>query len=399
MHLLRVGNKLARLDGRLITDEGGAPCCCGPGFAVKFVECCDADPTLWIAAEIVDGCEGVTVGELCYRSTGQVATIADLARAGVEVLRQFTPGDGCTAGCTDPRCRACPVECCITAYLGGCLTTDPRRCCLLGSAYKLTYERVVEYRRTGPLSRGLTIIDGGVTRCVPGYDPGVVREFTETTSAVMWHTGTLNTGESCSGIQPSAHQTFRRTGRQFAADSIRYDTDQARWIVTNPRYVEIDEFTQSDAPLFARGELPTILYLETDARTPDGFPIGNGCDFRRRVEVCAVQNPNEPCPGPNNPIDTIYERAISGTFDCSGGTQTLTEYVTEFACAGQPNEVPMPSVRTTRHTWTVEILSRVGCEVQSCDDIGPDPNGGGSGLIAGGGAGSGCAGCRQEPGL
>jgi len=54
--LLAIAGKLRTLSRRLVTDAGGAPCCCGPG------EDCPCDPALRLQAFRADTCRGGVVG-------------------------------------------------------------------------------------------------------------------------------------------------------------------------------------------------------------------------------------------------------------------------------------------------------------------------------------------------
>lgn len=394
--ILRTGGKLATVGGRLVLDAGGAPCCCGPGFAVKFVECCNADPVLWVDQALVSGCQGIIVGGICYRSTGQVERISALESAGVDVIRAFTAGDGCISGCFDPRCPTCATECCITAYMRGCLTTDPRRCCLLGSAYRLEYTETTTLLRTGWMA-GFTIIDNGAQICIV-YDPGIIEEYTETRTGTVIHTGTDALGNSCSGVQPTANQTYRRYGRRHVYDQLQVDAPTRRVIPINPRYEDIDERSQSDIPMFVRGELPDPLYLDTGVNDPlTGVPIGNGCNFSTTFDSCERAGTDlDPCPSPTNPLVRRTINTISGAWNCEGGSQDLHTVDLEYACTREITPNVRTTITHTRREWTIQIMSTTGCEVESCADLDPPPNGGG-GLI--GRPVGGCNGCRREPGL
>ena len=134
------GGKLIALDGKL-ADASCLDACCDGGDAIKFVECCDGEPSLWVAEDIAGSCTTIKVGELCYRNTGQAESISDIESAGGQVLRAFneTAGDGCVTDCYDNRCRACPRECCLRAFLPRCEVTalgplGAAQCCGLGSA-------------------------------------------------------------------------------------------------------------------------------------------------------------------------------------------------------------------------------------------------------------------------
>jgi len=54
--LLAIAGKLRTLSRRLVTDAGGAPCCCGPG------EVCPCDPALRLQSFRADTCRGGTTG-------------------------------------------------------------------------------------------------------------------------------------------------------------------------------------------------------------------------------------------------------------------------------------------------------------------------------------------------
>lgn len=391
--LVRIGNTLSVVGGQLVTDAGGAPCCCGPGSAVKFAECCDGDPSIWVDAALVEGCQTIHVGELCYSRTGETAQIVDLERAGVAVMRRFGPEtDGCVSGCYDSRCRPCPTECCIRALLPACRTDEARRCCILGSAYALRLTKTVEYRVWGAAC--LNEYNPGPNSCFTQFPSGAcvgfvtdpLIESTETLRATMFHSGNDLFGYPCSGITPSANRFYRRTGRGWFVDGYTVDAQPI-----NGRYEPIDESWQDQQFMLARGEMPQVAYIDVGDH-------GEACNASRTFTACERQETDlDPCPSPTNPIVRRDDIAVAGAWDCNGGRQVLTESGYRVSCASGNNPLTTYYTRTTTLEWTVEILSRVGCEQLNCSDGQPDPNGGGSGFIAR--PAGGCAGCRQESGL
>lgn len=396
--------ELATKDGRLVLRDGrlaDASClteCCDGLNAVKFVECCDGDPVLWVLESLVAGCVSIKVGEFCYRNTGEVQAIADLEHAGISVLRAFTPntGDGCVTDCRDERCRECPTACCVRAYLPPCRTDQPRRCCLLGSAYLLVYTKTVSYRLWG-FDCASDLRAGGGCFARLGQEPPCygfqldpLEEWVETTNASMIHTGEDAQGNSCSGVNPSGDRFIRRIGRRWTVE--RYTSDAEP---VNGRYEDIDERTQDNRQHFARGEMPDVIYGQTQDRDANGNPIGEACNFTGHFRSCArVESEIDPCPSPTNPLVRMDDVQISGTWDCNGGLQTVVETGERRSCG--ETEVPLRQYyrRETVISWTVTILSRQGCEVSTCADADPMPGGG---LLAGGD--SGCLGCRDGKGL
>ena len=396
--------ELITKDGRLVLRDGrlaDASClteCCDGLNAVKFVECCDGDPVLWVLESLVAGCVSIKVGEFCYRNTGEVQAIADLEHAGLSVLRAFTPntGDGCVSDCRDERCRDCPTACCVRAYLPACRSDQPRRCCLLGSAYRLEYTRTVSYRLWGYDCASDLRPGGGCFSRIGqeppcyGYQTDPLEEWVETINATMIHTGEDAFGSSCSGVQPSGNRFIRRTGRRWTVE--RYTSDAEP---VNGRYEPIDERTQDNRQHFARGEMPSVIYGQTEERDAQGNPIGEACNFSGHFRSCArAESEIDPCPSPTNPLVRIDDVQISGSWDCAGGVQTVVEQGERRSCGETSHPLSQFYRRETVTTWTVTILSRQGCEVETCADADPMPGGG---LLAGGSGG--CAGCRGGPGL
>jgi hypothetical protein len=383
------GRIVARI-GRLL-DETCADACCVSGEAIKFTECCDGDPVLWVWSQIAEHCASIGVGDRCYANTGERASIADLERSGIAVLRQFTTGDGCRNGCGDERCRACPTACCLVGYVAPCRDIDPRRCCVFGSAYRLDYTERTTYRRVGydcgRIGYCVTIIDGGGSRCI-GYDIGVVEEWEETLTATVFHAGTDALGNSCSGYNTAGSRYYRKVGRVFEADGYTVQ-NQAFVVPINPRYRDIDDRWADENLHFARGEMPTPEYVDVGQ-------WGEACDAQQLWEQCERTGTElDPCPSDTNPLTRRRRVSVVGSWDCSGGRQTVTVTDDEYGCPRDPNPLATRTERITIREWRVVILSNVGCEVTTCADALP---GDGSGGLIGAPVG-GCVSCRQSPGL
>jgi len=382
--LLSISGRLATRDGRLL-DSACAAVCCTPQNAIRFTECCDGDPVIWVLESLGAGCRVIHVGQYCYTNTGERATLASLAAAGVPVLSAFNGDDGCVSGCADPACRRCPIECCLTALLPGCRTDDVRRCCLLGSAYRIDYTerrtvRVWGYHCDQQYGGTCYVeVPGG---CV-GYYADPILEFESVLTTHTTHTGTDAFGQSCSGVQPTANRFYRRTGRRWVVDGYA-----AGGIPINGRYEDIDDRWQDDLPHFARGEMPTVAYLDVGDH-------GEACDGTTEFIQCERAGSDlDPCPSPDNPTIRITRNTISGSWNCDGGRQTLTIDDEQRFCPRTNPEFIARMLDVTVREWTVTILSRQGCEVSTCADANP---GGSGGLI--GPPSGGCVGCRSGPGL
>ena len=396
--LLSIDGKLVSVAGSLLATGGGVDCCCDPANAVLFVECCDGDPRLWIAEAAVVGCEVVKVGEFCYRRTGETAKIPDLQAAGLIVLLQFNTaaGDGCVPQCFAAPCRQCPRECCLTVQLPACRNIDARRCCGMGSAYRLEYTETRDEVVTGVDCPGAGCF-GNDTGCVGFTPPGGIRNERSVLTATMIYAGRDGFGVPCSGVTETANRFYRRTGQFWTRDAYQPvpQSNPSSVVPINGRYEPIDEQWQDDQPHFGRGEHPPVHYMETDALDPNGFPIGEACDFSRTVTFCLLGGP---CPSPTNTLGGVITESVEGAWDCSGGRQVHVLDRTDYTCS-QTNGTNLATRRvvTTTREWAWVVLSREGCEGDPCSSIPATP---GSGIPVGGPvADGGCAGCREGPGL
>jgi len=427
--LLSHGGQLRAIAGRLLDAEQADCCCAGDELARLYVECCDGIPMLWVADRAFAGqpaCQVIQFGfddrgqPVCYRRTDERERIAALDSQGTPYITSFAPGQGCLAaenciqGQLDLECRDCPEQCCIKAYPPVCRPgIDPQRCCILGSAISVRKTLSWTERRWG------AFLTFGVEN---QYGRFVIGQWVDPIYEETWYsieTGVMvqrsRTGEYCSSYRPSGRYEFRQVRRQWVQDGYTISNLDADGQVTlasqiipiNGRYEVTDP-----GPFVNEDHTITDIYdavLSVRIEVSPGVYEQNACRAVRNYRLCFG---GPPCPAPGNPIFESGGSSVLGFFGCQQGQQ---RYLNEKQILTSPNDYPAGYVnphssgeniiresRELSSSYLIDILDRTGCEITDCPDIPPPPPAPQPGGRPGpsiGGRSSGCAGCRQGPGL
>jgi hypothetical protein len=113
------GFALGRVNGKLITDVGGAPCCCNPGDWREAISCANAEDSIYIPSASTCTGDGTSVagmvivyGPGCWGVSNTTTRTEDLPPDAV--LVEDTSYE-CVQDCLDDACGA-DLECCRSVY-------------------------------------------------------------------------------------------------------------------------------------------------------------------------------------------------------------------------------------------------------------------------------------------
>lgn len=411
-------------DGVLLTDEGGAPCCCGEDRVAHLVcECCDGDPCLWQI--LPPGCFiGRTIrmpdlrdesgNLLCFRVTDTVRPVSELISAGIP-FRQPTGvvclGEGDCRVFQGTECRVCRRECCICATLPDCQPDGFQRRCLLGSKYRLevTYnERILTTTRHS----GQTSTQSPECPCAVTPDLFDLR-----TERNEWRASTVHARGLGCWEDPDTYErrvTVFRNGLECATGEAAMP-----WAVNEDCTLRgcnggesptVQVLENSDTGLeTGLGALDLAYEGEAFAtqhnRPPDSEGYISPCAFDVTATVCErVGSELDPCPGPTNPIvRVVRERYQADQPSCLAGHKVYELWDTWYVCGQSGSRLGVTTHTRREWAWNISIQSRNGCEAEGCDDppaplaIIPSPR---PALIVPPAVRlSGCGGCRGEYGI